>query len=124
MKRAASTCSSIFYANSLYRKQRALRQNRYRAIPICASNHTGFSLNEARVVLLQSSIEVVLIDYDSDDGKGEKLVRELKVRPMCPRMVAVSAHQMGNEALLDVGADAVCDKLQFPAIGSVLSVEK
>ena len=79
------------------------------------------SLAQARTFLSQNSIAIVLIDYDLDDGKGDELVRELKLQSNCPRIIAVSAHQNGNEALLNAGADAVCGKMQFSNIAAMLS---
>src|SRR5262245_9852078 len=69
------------------------------------------SLAEARAALAGGSFEVVLIDYDLDDGKGEDLVRELRFAPGRPWVVAASSHEAGNRALVEAGADAVCGKL-------------
>src|SRR5437763_5350189 len=78
------------------------------------------SLAEARAALAGGSFEVVLIDFDLDDGKGEELVRELRPAPGRPWVVAASSHEAGNQALAAAGADAVCGKLQFARIGEVL----
>ena len=64
--------------------------------------------------------DAVLIDYDLDDGKGDVVVAALARMQPRPRIVAVSAHDEGNAALVAAGADVVCAKLQFAAIASVL----
>jgi CheY-like chemotaxis protein len=78
------------------------------------------SLTGARAALVNGSFDVVLIDFDLDDGKGDELVRELKALPKPPHLVAASSHDEGNRALLEAGADAVCGKLQFARIAEVL----
>jgi DNA-binding NarL/FixJ family response regulator len=78
------------------------------------------SLAEARAALSGRSFDIVLIDFDLDDGKGEALVRELCSAPGRPWVVATSSHEAGNRALVEAGADAVCSKLQFARIGEVL----
>jgi CheY-like chemotaxis protein len=78
------------------------------------------SLAEARAALAGGSFQVVLVDFDLDDGTGEELVRELRSAPARPWVVAASAHEAGNRALAEAGADAVCGKLDFARIGDVL----
>lgn len=75
---------------------------------------------EAAQKMLEQIFDAVLVDYDLDDGKGDALVRELSQRNQRPKIVAVSSHQPGNTALLAAGADAVCDKMNFAKIVSVL----
>jgi DNA-binding NarL/FixJ family response regulator len=78
------------------------------------------SLTAARAALAEGRFEVVLIDFDLDDGKGDELVRELGLRPARPWVVATSSHAEGNRALSAAGADAVCGKLDFARIGELL----
>jgi CheY-like chemotaxis protein len=72
--------------------------------------------------------DVVLVDFDLDDGKGDELVRwtrssssgattPVRLLPI----VAVSARAEGNAALVAAGADATCGKLAFATIESVLA---
>jgi DNA-binding response OmpR family regulator len=82
------------------------------------------SLAEARAALAANAFDVVLIDYDLDDGKGDELVRELCGRPDGPRVVATSSHDEGNRLLVEAGAHAVCGKMQFSRIGEVLAKMK
>jgi CheY-like chemotaxis protein len=78
------------------------------------------SLAAARDALLSAAFDAVLLDYDLDDGKGAELIESIRAVPRPPRIVAVSAHADGNEALRAAGADAVCSKTRFAEIGAVL----
>jgi DNA-binding response OmpR family regulator len=80
------------------------------------------SLTAARQALKNNLFDVVLLDYDLEDGKGDTLARELSARTQRPRIVAVSSHQAGNNAILSAGADAVCNKMQFARIAHILDV--
>jgi len=66
------------------------------------------------------SFDVALIDYDLDDGKGDAFVR--RVRDMDSRfpIVAISAHEDGNSALLNAGADLACAKSAFRHIAQAI----
>lgn len=78
------------------------------------------SLADARDFLKEDTFDVVLLDYDFDDGKGDELMRELSTHDARPKIVAVSSHEPGNAALVAAGADAVCGKMQFAQIARVL----
>ena len=78
------------------------------------------SLAGAREHLNMNDYDVLLVDYDLDDGKGEKLIRELRARQSTLRIIGVSAHQRGNAALLEAGADAICGKMDFDKIQKIL----
>ena len=69
---------------------------------------------------LKQRYDIVLIDYDLDDGKGDELVRELNTCASRPGIIAVSSHQAGNDALLAAGADALCDKMGFARIAQTI----
>jgi CheY-like chemotaxis protein len=78
------------------------------------------SVATARVALEAQAFDVVLVDYDLDDGKGSEVVdfvRQLSVRPL---VVAVSSQAAGNTVLLAAGADAICSKMQFAGIEGVM----
>jgi DNA-binding NtrC family response regulator len=79
------------------------------------------SLAEARLALVTRVFDLVLSDYDVDDGKGSVFVNEC--RTAWPRMpiIAASSHDAGNEALMRAGASAICDKMSFARIGEVIS---
>jgi DNA-binding NarL/FixJ family response regulator len=77
------------------------------------------SLFEARHA--QNVYDLILVDFDLDDGKGDEFVRE--IRCVCPKMkiIGVSAREAGNEALLRAGADAVCGKMEFDQIDQIIN---
>jgi len=64
--------------------------------------------------------DVVLVDYDLDDGKGDQLVRQIRTASLAVKIVAVSSHEQGNDALIAAGADAICGKMEFSGIAAVL----
>ena len=74
----------------------------------------------ARERILAARFDVVLVDYDLDDGKGDELVRWIRTERRDLKLVAVSARDSGNEALISAGADAVCSKVRFSQIQSVI----
>jgi len=79
------------------------------------------SLAAARSALSGGHFDVVIVDYDLDDGKGDALVAELvHGQPPRPRIVASSSNADGNAVLLRAGADVVCSKLRFAQINEVL----
>ena len=79
------------------------------------------SLSGARSAFAAGSYDLVLSDYDLDDGKGEEFLRECRAsHPQLP-VVAVSSHDEGNAALVAAGACAVCSKMQFDRIQQVIA---
>jgi CheY-like chemotaxis protein len=79
------------------------------------------SISAARIEISSGRYDLILSDYDLDDGKGEEFVRECRVsHPQLP-VVAVSAHDAGNAALIKAGAWAVCSKMEFDHIGQVIA---
>lgn len=78
------------------------------------------TLTAARNALATGRFDVVLLDYDLEDGKGTELAEELRHASVRPLMVAASSHAMGNERLLQAGADAVCSKMEFARIEEIL----
>ena len=79
------------------------------------------SVVAARQCLSETDFDLVMLDYDLDDGKGSELVREIICRPSRPQLVATSSHLFGNQALLNAGADAVCSKMDFANIEQVIA---
>jgi len=79
------------------------------------------SLADARRALAGQPFDAVLLDYDLDDGKGPGLMDCLRALDDRPAVVAVSAHEAGNQALTQAGADAVCGKSRFAEIEAVLA---
>jgi CheY-like chemotaxis protein len=78
------------------------------------------SLNGAREELQKAEFDLLLVDYDLDDGKGDALLRELRVSGKATTAIGVSSHKEGNAALLKAGASAVCSKMEFDNIRSVI----
>jgi len=74
------------------------------------------SLSGARASLAANPFDVLLVDYDLDDGKGEELIRELRSAGNTIRIVGVSAREEGNAALQQAGVDAICNKMEFNRI--------
>ena len=70
--------------------------------------------------MASGGFELILSDYDLDDGKGEEFVRECRAtNPRLP-IIAVSSHDAGNAALVRAGATAVCSKMEFDRIQMVI----
>jgi DNA-binding response OmpR family regulator len=78
------------------------------------------SIAAARQARVASSFDVVLVDYDLDDGKGDEFVRELRAGDERIVIAGVSSHDDGNAALRRAGASAICSKMHFDQIESVL----
>jgi CheY-like chemotaxis protein len=78
------------------------------------------TLAAARAALEAATFAAVLLDYDLDDGKGTSLIEFVKQLTPAPVVIATSAHEAGNKALLAAGARAVCSKTQFAQIEAVL----
>jgi DNA-binding response OmpR family regulator len=78
------------------------------------------SLSMARSSLAADQFDLLLVDYDLDDGKGGELVRELREAGSKIRIIGVSAREEGNAALLQAGADAVCSKMEFNRIQELI----
>src|ERR1051325_5279729 len=78
------------------------------------------SLSDARRRLADAAFDLLLVDYDLDDGKGDELVKELHASGSAVKVVGVSSHDEGNTALLQAGAVAVCSKTEFDRIQEVI----
>ena len=78
------------------------------------------SLHAARQALEVGHFDLLLVDYDLDDGKGDELVKGLNTTGNSIPVICVSSHEEGNTALLRAGAVAVCSKMQFDRIQSVI----
>jgi CheY-like chemotaxis protein len=78
------------------------------------------SLAAARATLESATFDLILIDYDLDDAKGDALVAELRSPGKTIPILGVSAHEAGNSALLRAGATAVCSKMHFDRIQEVI----
>lgn len=63
---------------------------------------------------------LVLCDYDLPDGKGTEFVRWLRQQDQHIHIIANSAHDAGNQKLIEAGATTICSKMkvstQLPAL--------
>src|SRR5436190_18481656 len=57
------------------------------------------SMSAARRALETGGFDLLLVDYDLDDGKGETLVKELLASAKRLPVIGVSSHEAGNAAL-------------------------
>ncbi len=80
------------------------------------------SLSAARQALEAGHFDLLLVDYDLDDGKGDELVRELNTTGKAVAVIGVSSHEEGNTALLRAGAVAACSKMQFDRVQTVIDI--
>jgi len=78
------------------------------------------SVAAARGVFDNDNFDVLLVDYDLDDGKGSEFIEAIRQKTRVP-IIAVSSHQEGNHRLLQAGADAVCSKMNFRNIAEVMA---
>ncbi|MCG7499705.1 response regulator [Vibrio sp. Of7-15] len=59
------------------------------------------------------SYDLVLCDYDLDDGKGTEVITHIrKINSKIP-IIAVSSHEKGNKLLVKAGANSICSKMEF-----------
>lgn len=87
------------------------------------TNHevtTVGSVMEALTLWRQGAFDVVLVDYDLDDFKGDVFVRRLRAGGSNIPIIAISGKDEGTTSLLEAGANAVCPKGSFRGIGAVL----
>ena len=78
------------------------------------------TIARARDQVQRTRYDAVLVDYDLDDGKGDQLVALLVRQRFAGKIVAISAHDDGNDALQRAGASHVCPKGKFATITAVL----
>ena len=77
------------------------------------------SVSEAKRIF-DKSFNLVLCDYDLDDGKGADFVKFLRHKESSVPVVAVSSHNEGNEALIKAGANIICSKMDFKNLPRVI----
>ncbi len=78
------------------------------------------SLVAARTALANEQYDLLLVDYDLEDGKGDELVRLCRNQYPGLGMIGASSHHAGNTALLKAGAQAACGKVDFARIPSMI----
>ena len=78
------------------------------------------TLSAAQQSLADEKFDLLIVDYDLDDGKGDELVRACKILHPVLKIIAASSHDAGNTALIKAGASAVCGKMEFNRIPAVI----
>ena len=79
------------------------------------------SIEKALEAVSKKSYDCVLVDYDLDDGKGDILVPLIRSQYPNIKIVAMSSHDIGNNAILVAGAHVACSKMKFKNINLVLT---
>lgn len=74
----------------------------------------------AEAAATDRNFDAILADYDLDDGNGTELVLRLRAKGVKVPIIAVSAHEFGNRAMLRAGADAICEKMDLEHVHAVL----
>jgi len=74
----------------------------------------------ANQAIEQDVFDLLLVDFDLDDGKGDVLIRELRPAHNSVPIIGVSSHEKGNTALVKAGATAICSKMDFDGIQKVI----
>lgn len=74
----------------------------------------------AKELLESQTFDALLVDYDLEDGKGDAVIRHLRLLGKQVPTIAVSSREEGNNALIAAGADAICSKMNFSEITEVL----
>ena len=69
----------------------------------------------------EAEFDVLLVDYDLEDGKGATLVQRMRGCGIPTPVIAVSSHETGNQALAEAGADRVCAKAEVERLPEVLA---
>lgn len=64
--------------------------------------------------------DLVLVDYDLDDGKDCVFISKQRALGDGIPIIAVSSHDPGNQSLLRAGANAMCPKMQFKNVNHVI----
>jgi len=80
------------------------------------------SMQSALVELKSSNrYDLALIDYDLDDCKGDEIAMKIKKLYPSIKIIATSSHAKGNNLIFNTGADAICGKMDFNNIQSVIN---
>jgi len=79
------------------------------------------SVAAATQALSVQPFDLLIVDYDLDDGKGDALVRAARVMYPGLKIIAASSHDPGNAAALQAGASATCGKMEFDRIQTVIA---
>ena len=67
-----------------------------------------------------SRYHLILIDYDLDDCKGDEITKKIRQTYPDIKIIATSSHSKGNNLMFKAGAHAICGKMEFKKIQSVI----
>jgi len=79
------------------------------------------SISAAKENFGHSVFDIVLVDYDLDDAKGDELVRWIRQNIPDMLVIAVSAKKEGNLLLIEAGANEICNKMEFDCIADLIA---
>ena len=80
------------------------------------------SMAEAeRAATAGRDFDAILADYDLKDGTGTALVLSLRAKGVKAPIIAVAAHEFGNQSMLRAGANAICEKMNLEQVQAVLA---
>lgn len=82
--------------------------------------HDAPSVKQAIDAYDSEIYDLVLVDYDLDDGKGSEVISYIRSKDKNLPIIAVSSHDKGNSQMITVGANAVCKKINFRSINDVI----
>ena len=74
----------------------------------------------AALTQLANHFDLILLDYDLDDAKGDQLLNTMRSMGLRTPVIGVSSHESGNTALLRAGAVAICSKMEFHRISETI----
>lgn len=69
---------------------------------------------------LAERFDLVMVDYDLDDGKGAELIVQIQKHFPTLHTIGVSSHEEGNQAMMQAGASAFCSKMDFDHIEAII----
>ncbi len=78
------------------------------------------SIKLAKFLLETNNFDIVLVDFDLDDGKGDEITTWIKINYPGLKIIATSSHQAGNDKIILAGADSVCAKNNFKNIQTII----
>jgi len=78
-------------------------------------------INEAKQIISKESFDLILSDFDLDDGKGDEFVKYLRMQSIETPVIDISSHKNGNDKLIGAGANIICSKMKFKEIQGIIS---
>jgi len=78
------------------------------------------SIAAAQEALSNAAFDIILVDYDLDDGKGDAFIEAIRPDNRA-FIIAISSHDEGNNRLRQAGADVVCSKMNFSRLAEIIA---